>query len=211
VAAADSFKEASAAFTGIVKENREDIRTSLQEISKILPDARKTLENLRTTFEQFSNMVVENRGGIKETVDNVRAASERLGELLNRVRDTLDAVGAVIAEDRPILKRTFMDMSEAVANFKMGIERLKAQPWLLIYRPKPEEMRQIMYYEAARNLLEAQGSLERDLDRLGGVGIPDSVRKEIVAEINGTLENMSKQLQRLAEDMEKPRKAEAPK
>jgi uncharacterized coiled-coil protein SlyX len=156
-------------------------------------------------------MVVENRGGIKETVDNVRAASERLGELLNRVRDTLDAVGAVIAEDRPILKRTFMDMSEAVANFKMGIERLKAQPWLLIYRPKPEEMRQIMYYEAARNLLEAQGSLERDLDRLGGVGIPDSVRKEIVAEINATLENMSKQLQRLAEDMEKPRKAEAPK
>jgi len=104
-----------------------------------------------------------------------------------------------------------MDMSEAVANFKMGIERLKAQPWLLIYRPKPEEMRQIMYYEAARNLLEAQGSLERDLDRLGGVGIPDSVRKEIVAEINATLENMSKQLQRLAEDMEKPRKAEAPK
>ena len=82
---------------------------------------------------------------------------------------------------------------------------------LVIYRPKPEEMRQIMYYEAARNLLEAQGSLERDLDRLGGVGIPDSVRKEIVAEINATLENMSKQLQRLAEDMEKPRKAEAPK
>ena len=201
VTTAKSIKNTSDGLNAFVEENRQDVKSVMGHLNDVIPRIGETSASFEKAADEFDKMISENREAVKETMVELKKFPGKFDALIRQAAEAIDMMEMVIVENRPIVKQTFVDMSDAVANFKLGIERLKRQPWRLIYRPTEDEHKEVVVYETARNLLEAQGGLERALNRLGTADLDEVTRQEFAKEIRRYLANISAQLDVVEKDM----------
>jgi ABC-type transporter Mla subunit MlaD len=152
---------------GVVNENREGVRTIVQ--------------NLESTSGKMDSVMTTVRD---ETVDKVH-------KLLDTGQSGLDSAVAVLESLNNDYQVWATEIAETLAGARLTAQQLKLasievrrSPWKLLYRPKRTELEHELLYEAARafalagsDLKASSASAERIIDRHGEELEPDTVRQ----------------------------------
>jgi len=203
-----SYKKLADTAVAFVDEHKDTVAKLLKDtgemMDEIKPRIDQTTKDWRELSADLNKFFKENKGKLDGIIASVGTAGKSFNDLMEQLSVMLGDFGDALAENRPLIKSTFQDVAEAAANFKVAVERLKRQPWLLIYRPTPAEIREIVLYDITRSLLETKATLERSAERLKQLEGPEAEgRKDIIETIEKQIQEISEQLKRIGKEVEK--------
>jgi len=136
---------------GVVAENREDLRTTTDNVAALTAEARET------TLPRINEALAEGR-----------AAVETAAEALERME-------ASLVTDLPEISRILGNARIASNNLKLAMIEIRSAPWKLLYTPGEEEAEKTMLHDTVRtyanavsDLADAATALRALHDRYGG-------------------------------------------
>jgi phospholipid/cholesterol/gamma-HCH transport system substrate-binding protein len=174
--------DAAVGLRGVVTENRETLRVSL--------------ENARALTGELIDLVEANRGTLEETLANSRAFTQTLRERAPAIADNLETVtadlGEVVVENRNNLNQTLQNLREVTGKFAATLDAVES---LAVAAGSTDGtlgrlIRDDSLYEDLRGTL---GALKRLLTRLDqGEGTLGRLLTDetAYAELTGSLENL---------------------
>ncbi|MFI4893520.1 MAG: MlaD family protein [Phycisphaerales bacterium JB058] len=145
-------------FRSLVDESRELLRVNRPRIDDTLSSAQRTMAR----FEG-------------EHSDAALAALERAGEAAENLADVADEASDLLTQQKPGILRTLANARLASDQLRQATIEIRRNPWKLLARPDTKELREELFYDAARvyataasDLQDAGASLEAILARPGG-------------------------------------------
>ncbi len=152
-----SAAEAIADFRGLVEESRELLRVNRPRIDDTLSSAQRTMAK----FEG-------------EHAEALLEAMDRAGEAATSLADLAEDAGQLLSEEKPGILRTMANARLASDQLRLATIEIRRNPWKLLARPDTKELREELFYDAARvyasaasDLQDAGASLEAVLARPG--------------------------------------------
>lgn len=149
-------------FRALVEESRELLRVNRPRIDDTLSSAQRSMA-------RFEN---EHAGALRETLDRAGEAARSIGRLAG------DAEG-ILGREKPSIQRTLANARLASDQLRLATIEIRRNPWKLLARPDTKELREELFYDAARvyaqaasDLQDAGASLESVLARPGGADEP---------------------------------------
>jgi len=172
-------------FRGLASEVRRDWRDDVKpRISGTLDEAKGLLEENRPTLRSFLQKL------------------DDFGSLANKTIVRIDDLAAdlkgTVAESRPHLVETLRQARQGMADFKDAANTLKTSPWMLLNKPSGKEVESIVFYDAAKQYLEAAREVRaavddlQTLERLGG--LEDEQSKESVERATQRLQEATQKM-----------------
>ncbi len=160
---------------GLVEESRELLRVNRPRIDDTLSSAQRTMAK----FEgEHSEALLD--------------AMERAGEAATNLADLAEEAGQVLSEEKPGVQRTLANARLASDQLRLATIEIRRNPWKLLARPDTKELREELFYDAARvyasaasDLQDAGASLEAVLARPGGADT-DQIR-ELTEELKSAM------------------------
>ncbi|MHC5023512.1 MAG: MlaD family protein [Planctomycetota bacterium] len=167
---------------GVIGENRENVRVTMDNVAATSGDMRETGENVRAISHEARN----------HTMAQVSA-------FLDRTSEGLDDAIALLGRFRTDSEGWSSDADEVMGNAVIASQQMKLismevrrSPWKLLYQPTDTEIQHELLYEAVRSfalavadLSAASKSVERILDRHSDLlaedpGLEARVRQNLV-------------------------------
>lgn len=162
-------------FRALVEESRELLRVNRPRIDDTLASAQRSMAR----FEG------EHADALLLAMDNAGTAATNLGELA-------DEAGRMLTEQRPGIQRTLANARLASDQLRLATIEIRRNPWKLLARPDTKELREELFYDAARvyasaasDLQNAGASLEAVLGA-GSGGDEDAIR-ELTEELKSAM------------------------
>lgn len=197
----DSLNLGLATVHGMLNENREPIRRTVQHVeatSRILEKqiAAKLAEQLDTS----------NAAGL---LARIHVSIEKLGKSIEDVNSITANVRDVIALNKNNLDQMIRNLKETSDHLKAGSKEIRLNPWLLLYTPNPNEVSQANLFGTARAFTEAATRLDDAIARLEVIsenakpGAPDN-REEVErirAQLDDTFKKFTEVEQKLWEQL----------
>lgn len=154
----DSLNQGLATVRGMLDENREPVRRTVQhveETSRILEQqiAAKLAEQLDTS----------NAAGL---LARIHTNIAKLGESVDDVNGITGDVRDVIALNKNNLDGMIRNLKETSDHLKAGSKEIRLNPWLLLYTPNPDEVAQANLFGTARAFSDAASRLDEAVARL---------------------------------------------
>lgn len=106
----------------IIVENRGNVEQTLRAI-------RRSAENLDKLTVLVNQMLVENQEDLRSAVIAIKEDSRRTGDLIDNLNGRVSVTGDYLEE-------TMANLTEISENLRLLSNRLKRQPWRLIYRER---------------------------------------------------------------------------
>lgn len=129
-------------FRGLVEESRELLRVNRPRIDDTLSAAQRTMAR----FEG------EHAEELLETIDRVGEAATNLGSLAGEA-------GQILTREGPTIERTLANARLASDQLRLATIEIRRNPWRLLARPDTKELREELFYDAARVYASAAGDL----------------------------------------------------
>jgi phospholipid/cholesterol/gamma-HCH transport system substrate-binding protein len=124
---------------GIIRENRPQLKSTLEHINEVsgrlqsvLDDLRKTFATATQTLDHVDAMIGEDRPDLHQAVQELRQSLATVGSLTGRLDQTVD----VNSENLDEVLDNLRDVTE---NLKEITDTIKARPYLLIRSSPPPE------------------------------------------------------------------------
>lgn len=157
----DELNRALAQTTGILVENREDIRAAVGHVRQSSETlAMRVLEPIAGELDRDDGLGVLGKVHVLlDHVDRVMTDAEVVGR---DVRET-------VALNTPALGRTIDNLKVMSDHLMATSKDLKRNPWRLLYRPSLEDTAELNLFDASREFAEASGRINDALARLEGL------------------------------------------
>lgn len=140
-------------FRALVEESRELLRVNRPRIDDLMTSAQNTM----TTFE------TEGATRLIEAIENAGVAAERLAEVADTSAD-------ILVTETPAIRRTLANARLASDQLRLAMIEIRRNPWKLLGAPDTKELKEEIFYDAARayatvasDLQDASASLETAL------------------------------------------------
>ena len=152
-------------FRSLIEESRELLRVNRPRIDDTLSAAQRTMAK----FEgEHSEAALD--------------ALERAGEAAENLADLADEASGMLTQEKPGILRTIANARLASDQLRLATIEIRRNPWKLLARPDTKELREELFYDAARvyataasDLQDAGASLEAILAKPGGAN-EDEIR-----------------------------------
>jgi len=145
-------------FRGLIEESRELLRVNRPRIDDTLSSAQRTMAKFEGEHSQAA-------------LD----AIERAGKAAKNLADLADEAGDVLTQEKPGILRTLANARLASDQLRLATIEIRRNPWKLLAKPDTKELREELFYDAARvyataasDLQDAGASLEAILAKPGG-------------------------------------------
>ncbi|MCA9274039.1 MAG: MCE family protein [Phycisphaerales bacterium] len=145
-------------FRGLIEESRELLRVNRPRIDDTLSAAQRTMAKFEGEHSQVA-------------LD----AIERAGEAAENLADLADEAADLLTQEKPGVLRTLANARLASDQLRLATIEIRRNPWKLLARPDTKELREELFYDAARvyataasDLQDAGASLEAILAKPGG-------------------------------------------
>lgn len=140
-------------FRALVEESRELLRVNRPRIDDLMTSAQNTM----TTFE------TEGATRLIEAIEHAGVAAERLAEVADTSAD-------ILVTETPAIRRTLANARLASDQLRLAMIEIRRNPWKLLGAPDTKELKEEIFYDAARayatvasDLQDASASLETAL------------------------------------------------
>ncbi len=140
-------------FRALVEELRELLRVNRPRIDDLMTSAQNTM----TTFE------TEGATRLIEAIEHAGVAAERLAEVADTSAD-------ILVTETPAIRRTLANARLASDQLRLAMIEIRRNPWKLLGAPDTKELKEEIFYDAARayatvasDLQDASASLETAL------------------------------------------------
>lgn len=142
----------------LVSENRPVITRTLQSVDQVA--ARLDRELLAAIGAELDR---NNPGSL---MGKLHKGMTSLNEALDDVAEITSTGHALVSGNRVQLDRTLANVREMSEQLRLASEEIRLAPWKLLYRPSPEETREMTVFEAARSFAQAASALDSVSSRL---------------------------------------------
>ena len=169
------FREAVNVARGIMEENREDVRCSVENLRAATEDVESFTDRLDGEFSILArSILLSGQNGLDEARGAVRS------------------VQGWIDEQTPNVRRSFANFRLMSDQLSATLQEVRRSPWRLLYRPDRRESDFELMYDSARAYAEAVSDLRsagETLKQVSGSGKGDPARvEELVADLERTFE-----------------------
>lgn len=185
--ATDDLKTGLATLRDILKDNKDDIHT--------------TITNLKEGTGSADAILKENKDKLAATFDNVKKFTEgldgtkqKIDSAVTSLDETLKKGGDLIESNSRNVNKAIANLKDTSANLKSTSEEVRRHPWWLLHNPDEKEIESLNLYDAARHFNVAAGSLDeaaaelRELARGSGTGGANADHaKDILLRIDASL------------------------
>lgn len=130
-------------FRVLVEESRELLRVNRPRIDDTLGAAQRAMAR----FEG------EHAGALLDTID-------RAGQAATDLADLADQAGSLLTEEKNNLQRTLANARLASDQLRLATIEIRRNPWKLLARPDTKELREELFYDAARVYAGAASDLQ---------------------------------------------------
>ncbi|MEW6356814.1 MAG: MlaD family protein [Planctomycetota bacterium] len=205
--ASQSAKELFAKINGVVDENREGIRSTVEYLDKTVKGANQIVE--------------ENKENVAATIKNIKDASARLDSLFNQLdkglkdiqlaitdaKKFMGTANLVLDESRKPINDTLRSIKDITANLLILSADIRRHPWKLLNKPSQEE---IITGDIASTpdhlralVRELEGQTERLLDAVK-LKQDDPKIQRLADDLKDTIEMMKKNQEELKKRAAEP-------
>lgn len=173
----------------------EDFKTFSSELAQlkageVRSNANAMIDDFRSLIEESRELLRVNRPRIDDTLSSAQrtmarfegehseaalTAIERAGEAAENLADVADEAADLLTQEKPGILRTLANARLASDQLRLATIEIRRNPWKLLARPDTKELREELFYDAARvyataasDLQDAGASLEAILARPGG-------------------------------------------
>ena len=196
----DEFLDSANDFAGraakFVDDAEEPALEAVRNANEGLADFRGLSREIRTDWRdevkpRVTGTLDEAKGLLEESRPPLRSFLQKLddfGSLANKtvvkIDDLTAELKATVGESRPHLVAALRNARMGTADFKDAANTLKTSPWMLLNKPSGKEVESIVFYDAAKQYLEAARSVRaavddlQTLERLGA--LKDDASREAV-------------------------------
>jgi len=186
---ATSTGDAVAEFRALVEESRDLLRANRPRIDDVMSSAQRTM----ALFEnEHAIELLETIKKTSEAADNLAIVAEQSAQLL--------------ATETPEIRRTLANARLASDQLRLAMIEIRRNPWKLLGQPDKKEVKEELFYDAARayatvasDLQDAGASLESALAKPGVAD--DELIRELSDELKSALVRYKEAEVRLLERM----------
>ena len=174
------------------------VRDVVDNVGEITADAKpkieKTLAAVADTAEKIDAYTDEDLGKI---LADFRQAGTRIVEITNNFRDVSAEAKDTLMLNRSKIDEIIENITLVSVNLKATSENVRRRPWLLLHKPKPDELKNQNLYDAARAFVAGSEKLDQAVGKLKGLA---AARPEGIAETDPKLIEIRKQIEETFEN-----------
>lgn len=147
--------------TETVQENRPLVKATMTHVE----DATRAVNEqmIRALLAEF------NRDDPSALLSKLHVAMAHLTNSLENVEVVTDTGRRIVVLNRPLIDATLSNFKRTSDELKAAMVELRLAPWKVLFKPTPEEIRQMGVFEAARMFAEAAAYLDDASARLEAV------------------------------------------
>lgn len=188
-AIATSTGDAVAEFRALVEESRDLLRANRPRVDDVMSSAQRTMA-------RFEN---EHATALLETIEKTSEAADNLAEVAEQSSQML-------ATETPAIKRTLANARLASDQLRLAMIEIRRNPWKLLGQPDKKELKEELFYDAARayalvasDLQDAGASLEAALAKPGSMD--EQLVRQLSDDVKSALDRYKEAEARLLEQM----------
>ncbi|MBL8878505.1 MAG: hypothetical protein JNG88_05235 [Phycisphaerales bacterium] len=154
----------------------DQLLVGLREITDTVKDSRPLVNATLTNVEHATRVVNEqmiealraelNRDDPNSLLGKLHTNMSHLTNSLENVEVVTDTGRRVVVLNRPLIDATLANFKSTSDELKAAMVELRLSPWKILFKPTPEEIRQMGVFEAARMFAEAAAYLDDASARL---------------------------------------------
>jgi ABC-type transporter Mla subunit MlaD len=186
---ADSTGDAVNEFRALVEESRDLLRANRPRVDDVMSSAQRTMA-------RFEN---EHTSALLETIEKTSEAADNLAEVAEQSSQ-------ILATETPAIKRTLANARLASDQLRLAMIEIRRNPWKLLGQPDKKELKEELFYDAARayalvasDLQDAGASLESALAKPGATD--EELIRQLSEDVKSALVRYKEAEVRLLEQM----------
>lgn len=154
----------------------DHVLAGLREITETVQENRPLVKATMTHVEETTRAVNEqmirallaefNREDPGALLGKLHVAMAHLTTSLENVEVVTDTGRRIVVLNRPLIDSTLANFKSTSDELKAAMVELRLAPWKILFKPTPEEIRQMGVFEAARMFAEAAAYLDDASARL---------------------------------------------
>lgn len=141
--------------------------------SYVKPVADKVVsvgDSARGMMDQINDVFAESKTDLRGTLANLNAATagvkQTLPQILDEVKMAMATIRGIVQENRPQVSGAVTAVHETADTMKHAMAELRRAPWRLIWRPNPDDEKNLTLFETARQFAEGAADLKAAADQL---------------------------------------------
>lgn len=180
-----------------LKQTMVNVESASGKINTFMDEANRFADNLNATLT---------REALRRVVDNVRQASQSLKDVIASAKGTVTSLHDLVGEHRPTIRRIVENVEDATSYLRLTLKDLSRRPWKLVKGPGAEDDTEAAdLYRALREFNQGASDLELVSQQLravlSGHASPSKDRDEMIRRLQRRLDHVSKNFQKLEEQL----------